>query len=188
MFSMDLEDIGRQVSACKKCGLCKTRKNAVPGKGNPKAEIVFVGEAPGSSEDRSGEPFVGPAGKKLTEALEKAGLKREDVYITNVVKCRPPGNRVPREEERDACATYLEVELNTIKPKIVCILGNTASMSLLGQTGIKDSRGKVIERSGRRYFLTFHPAATIYNRRLTPAFESDIAALVKIVRESESRV
>lgn len=182
---MGVEEIGREVSACTKCGLCRTRTNAVPGKGNPKAEIVFVGEAPGKTEDERGEPFVGSAGKRLDAALEKCGLSRRDVYITNVVKCRPPGNRVPKEEERAACSAYLEAELSLVNPKLVCVMGNTASMSLLGQADITSNHGKIVERGGRRYFLTFHPAATIYDRSLVQAFEDDIARLAEIARGTE---
>ncbi|MBI4894277.1 MAG: uracil-DNA glycosylase [Candidatus Aenigmarchaeota archaeon] len=179
---MNLEKIKSEVVGCTKCGLCKTRKNAVPGKGSPKSDIVFVGEAPGGTEDERGEPFVGSAGKRLTEALEKNGLSRDSVYITNVVKCRPPGNRVPTEEERAMCMQYLEAELDAIGPKVVCVLGNTASSSVLGQADITKNRGKMVEKNGRKYFLTFHPAAVIYNQKLAAVFEGDIATLAKIVR------
>jgi uracil-DNA glycosylase len=179
---MDLEKIRKDVVVCTKCSLCKTRTNAVPGRGNLKSDIVFVGEAPGKTEDERGEPFVGAAGKKLTDALEKSGMSRDSVYITNVVKCRPPGNRVPTEEERTTCIKYLEMELEAIAPKMVCILGNTASNSVLGQADITKNRGKVIEKGGRKYFLTFHPAAIIYNQKIAKIFEDDIATLAKIVR------
>lgn len=120
----DLMDTLRlQVISCTKCNLSKSRTNAVAGKGNYNAEIMFIGEAPGRNEDLKGEPFVGAAGKILSEALEYAGLSRDDVFITNVVKCRPPNNRVPLQEERDSCHPYLSGELDIIKPKIICILG-----------------------------------------------------------------
>ena len=180
---MNLEEIRKNVTVCTKCGLCKARTNAVPGMGNPRSEIVFVGEAPGRTEDERGEPFVGAAGKRLTDALEKSGISRESVYIPNVVKCRPPGNRVPTEEERAMCMQYLEAELDVIRPKIICILGNTASNSVLGQADITRNRGKVIEKNGRKYFLTFHPAAIIYNQKLAAIFENDIATLAKMVKE-----
>ncbi len=179
---MELDNIRNSVVACTKCGLCKTRTNAVPGKGGPDSKIIFVGEAPGRTEDARGEPFVGSAGKKLTDALEKNGISRDSVYITNVVKCRPPNNRVPTDSERAACMQYLKAEIGIIRPKIVCILGNTASSSVLGHGDITKNRGKVIEKDGVRYFLTFHPAATIYNRELLSVFEEDIARLAEMVK------
>ncbi|MEE9535459.1 MAG: uracil-DNA glycosylase, partial [Nitrosopumilaceae archaeon] len=106
-----IEQIRKQVVSCTKCELCKTRKNAVPGKGNKNSDLVFIGEAPGRSEDKAGEPFVGTAGKKLSAALEDSGLSRDSVYITNVVKCRPPNNRVPSIQEKESCKNYLDSEL-----------------------------------------------------------------------------
>ncbi len=179
----ELDDVRNQVISCTKCDLCKTRTKAVPGNGNKNAEIIFIGEAPGRSEDLRGEPFVGAAGKKLSEMLEKAGLSRESVYITNVVKCRPPNNRVPTELERNACIEYLNNEIKLINPKIICIMGNTASSSILGKGEITKNRGKTIEKDGRTYFLTFHPAATIYNQELIPILEKDIQNLVKSLDE-----
>lgn len=180
---MSISDIRENVIVCTKCELCKTRTNAVPGKGNPSAKIVFIGEAPGRTEDMRGEPFVGSAGKKLSDALAKNGIARDSVYITNVVKCRPPNNRVPSQLERQACIPYLDAELDAIKPEIICILGNTASNSVLGQAEITKNRGKIIEKDGKKYFLTFHPAAIIYNQELSATFESDIATLAKLVQK-----
>jgi DNA polymerase len=179
----ELENVREQVISCTKCDLCKTRTNAVPGKGNPHADIVFIGEAPGRTEDLMGEPFVGAAGKKLTEMLEKNGISRQSVYITNVVKCRPPNNRVPTESERVACGEYLEKEIQLIQPKIICILGNTACNSILGHGEITKNRGKTIQKDGMRFFLTFHPAATIYNQELISLMEKDIAELAKALAE-----
>ena len=116
---MSLETIKQNVINCTKCDLCKTRTNSVPGKGNFQSDVIFVGEAPGRNEDKNGEPFVGVAGKKLTVALEEAGVSRDDVYITNVVKCRPPNNRVPNTVERDTCQDYIREEIAIIKPKII---------------------------------------------------------------------
>src|SRR5574341_697111 len=152
----NIDEIKSQVTSCVKCSLSKTRTHAVPGKGNPNADLLFIGEAPGRSEDLKGEPFVGAAGKILSEALDFAGLSRDEVYITNVVKCRPPNNRIPLQEESDACSNYLTWELETIKPKIICIMGNTAYGSLLGGDSITKNRGKIIEKNGRLYFLTVH--------------------------------
>lgn len=180
---MTLDEIRESVIKCTKCELCKTRTNAVPGKGNPKSRVVFIGEAPGRTEDGMGEPFVGAAGKKLTDALTKNGILRESVYITNVVKCRPPNNRVPTESERESCRDYLNLELDTIKPEVICVLGNTASNSVLGQGEITKNRGKIIDKDGRKYFLTFHPAAIIYNQELAKIFEQDIATLAEIIKK-----
>ena len=176
-----IPEIRESVINCTKCDLCKTRTNAVPGKGDQNAKVIFVGEAPGKTEDVKGEPFVGSAGKKLSDALSKAGISRESVYITNVVKCRPPNNRVPNETERAACRAYLDAEIDAIKPKIICILGNTASNSILGQGEITKNHGKIIEKNGIKYFLTFHPAAIIYNQELATTFESDIILLGKML-------
>lgn len=124
--------------------------------------MFFVGEGPGVEEDRQGRPFVGRAGQLLNEAFEAAGIRREEVFITNVVKCRPPGNRPPLRDEADACQPYLERQLTLVQPRVVCLLGNTAIERFLGEAkpGI---RGKLFTVGGRRLFPTIHPAAAIYN-------------------------
>ena len=175
----EIDSIRSQVISCIKCNLSKTRTNAVPGKGNLKAEILFIGEAPGRNEDLKGEPFVGAAGNILSEALGSAGLSRDDVYITNVVKCRPPNNRVPLQEEKESCQPYLSKELEIVKPKIICIMGNTAYGSLLGGDSITKNRGKIIEKDGQKYFLTIHPAAVIYNQELKSVLKNDMKILVE---------
>ena len=175
----DLESLRSQIISCVKCNLSKTRTNAVPGKGNPKAEILFIGEAPGRNEDNQGEPFVGAAGKILSEALDSVGLSRDDIFITNVVKCRPPNNRIPLQEEKDTCNVYLSKELDMIKPKIICIMGNTAYGSLLNGSSITKNRGKIIEKDGQLYFLTIHPAAVIYNQELKSVLKNDMKTLVE---------
>ncbi|WP_371503742.1 uracil-DNA glycosylase [Nitrosopumilus adriaticus] len=178
-----LEDIKQNVINCTKCDLCKTRTNSVPGKGNIKSDVIFVGEAPGRNEDKNGEPFVGVAGKKLSAALDEAGITRESVYITNVVKCRPPKNRVPSTDERETCKEYLKQEISIIKPKIICILGNTAFNSILGGSEITKFRGKVVRKDNQLYFLTIHPAATIYNQQLIDVLKEDISKLFDNIRE-----
>ena len=170
-----LEEISAAVSSCTKCPLCKTRKMSVPGNGSYNAKIMFIGEAPGRSEDLRGRPFAGSAGKKLDDALKSAGLSRDEVYITNVVKCRPPKNRVPEEIERAACARYLQDEIAALKPETVCVMGNTALQSVLGKYGITENRGKITIQDGVRYYPMVHPAATIYNRKLWPVLKKDIA-------------
>ena len=178
-----LEKIKQQVIECTKCELSKTRNNSVAGKGNFKSDVIFVGEAPGKNEDLKGEPFIGIAGKKLSMALESAGITRDEVYITNIVKCRPPNNRVPTTNERETCKDYLKKEIEIIKPKIICILGNTAFGSLLDGKEITKYRGKIVRKDNQLYFLTVHPAATIYNQKLIDVLKNDIEKLFKLIKE-----
>ncbi len=178
-----LEIVKQNVIKCTKCDLCKTRTNSVPGKGNFQSNVIFVGEAPGKNEDKNGEPFIGIAGKKLTIALEEAGISRDEIYITNIVKCRPPNNRVPSNIERNTCQEYLKEEISIIKPKIICILGNTAFNSILGGSEITKFRGKVARKNNLLYFITIHPAATIYNQKLIDVLKSDIVKLFELIRE-----
>ncbi|HLC09831.1 MAG TPA: uracil-DNA glycosylase [Nitrosopumilaceae archaeon] len=180
-MSNQLDMLSSKIMSCVKCNLSKSRTNAVPGKGSPTAEILFIGEAPGRNEDLKGEPFVGSAGKILSEALDYAGLSRDGVFITNVVKCRPPSNRLPLQEEKDVCHEHLSKEIEIIRPKIICILGNTAYGSLLGGDSITKNRGKIIEKNGQLYFLTIHPAATIYNPELKSVLKDDMKILAKAI-------
>jgi len=180
---MDLETVKKNVIECTKCDLCKTRTHSVPGKGNFNSDVIFVGEAPGKNEDLKGEPFVGVAGKKLSLALENIGVTRDEVYITNTVKCRPPKNRVPSIIEKEACQEYIQKEIEIIKPKIICVLGNTAFGSILGGNEITKFRGKVGRKDGQLYFITIHPAATIYNQGLIEVLKEDIKKLFEIIRE-----
>lgn len=182
-MSQELEKIKQNVIKCTKCDLCKTRTNAVPGKGNFQSDVIFVGEAPGRTEDKNGEPFIGVAGKKLSIALDEAGISRDEVYITNIVKCRPPNNRVPKTSERETCQEYLKQEISIINPEIICILGNTAFNSILGGSEITKFRGKVVRKDNLLYFLTIHPAATIYNQKLIDVLKSDISKLFELIRE-----
>ncbi|HEY9407130.1 MAG TPA: uracil-DNA glycosylase [Nitrososphaera sp.] len=183
-----LEKIATDVRGCPLCKLARTRKNAVPGEGQISAKIMFIGEAPGRSEDEKGKPFVGAAGRILDNLLKKAGIERSQVFITNIVKCRPPNNRVPEEDELIACRPYLDRQIALIKPKVICILGRTAYSSILGGSSITASRGKIIERSGQKYFSTFHPAAVIYNKSLRSTLEADLKRLaVEINKKEESK-
>lgn len=176
-------DIQNKVRKCTRCPLHETRTNAVSGTGSFTADVMFVGEAPGRSEDIAGKPFVGAAGKRLEAALKSAGVSRESVYITNIVKCRPPDNRVPTNTEQESCAEYLENEIQIINPKIICVLGNTAFASLLGGSDITNNHGKTVKRDNRIYFVSFHPAATIYNQKLIEKFEKDILQMFSLVAE-----
>jgi uracil-DNA glycosylase family 4 len=180
-----LEKIAAEVVGCPLCKLARTRKNAVPGEGQLAAKIMFIGEAPGRSEDEKGRPFVGAAGRILDEMLGKAGIERSQVFITNLVKCRPPNNRVPEDDEAAACRPYLERQLVLIRPRIICILGRTAYSSLLGGGSITANRGKVIEKAGQKYFLTIHPAAAIYNRSMLSLLEADLKKLAREIKKKE---
>ncbi len=171
-----------RVTECTDCGLCEGRTHAVPGRGAVPSAIMLVGEAPGRSEDLRGEPFVGAAGARLDDALEAAGLRRDSVYITNVVKCRPPGNRAPTDEEGAACRAHLDAEISIVRPSVICIMGNTALGALLGMTGISRHRGTTVRRGGMDYFITVHPAATIYNKSMMPALRDDMRALAAMAR------
>lgn len=174
-----LEKIAVEVRSCPLCKLARSRKNAVPGEGQLAARIMFVGEAPGRSEDEKGRPFVGAAGRILDDLLEKVGIERSQVFITNVVKCRPPNNRVPEDDEVTTCRPYIDRQIALIKPKVICILGKTAYSSLLGGSSMTTNRGKIVVKEGQKYFLTFHPAAAIYNKNLLSVLEADMKKLAK---------
>ena len=176
-----LDSIAENIKVCEKCELCKTRTKAVPGKGNFDADVIFVGEAPGRNEDMHGEPFVGAAGKRLDMILEDTGIDREDVYITNIVKCRPPKNRVPSKQEEEACNDFIKQEIEIINPKIICIMGNTAYGTLLDGKEITKNHGKIVEKDGRKFFVTFHPAATIYNQKLVDELKNDFRRLAEFL-------
>jgi DNA polymerase len=180
-----LEKIASEVIGCPLCKLSRSRRNAVPGDGQLSSKIMFIGEAPGKNEDEQGKPFVGAAGMILNQALEKARIKRAEVFITNVVKCRPPGNRVPENDERSICRQYLDRQISLIAPKIICILGSTAYSSILGGKSITKNRGKIMERNRQKYFLTIHPAAAIYNKNLRSVLNNDLFILSKEIKKME---
>lgn len=179
-----LAEIREEVSTCKACSLCEGRTNVVFGEGNPHARVMIIGEAPGKNEDLQGKPFVGAAGKFLDELLEVAGLKREDVFIANVLKCRPPSNRNPKSEEIEACATFLRQQTQTISPDVIVTLGNFATQFILRTgVGITHLRGTV-QRAGRFLVLpVFHPAAAIYDRSKRDVLLSDFERVGSLVRD-----
>jgi DNA polymerase len=150
---------------CQRCQLAQSRTNLVFGEGDPHAQLMFVGEGPGEVEDQTGRPFVGKAGQLLTQILQAVGIRREDVYITNVVKCRPPGNRVPTKAEMDACWDWLEAQIALINPRIIVTLGNAATQRLLGRSeGIGQLRGKFYRwQGGIEVFPMFHPSFLLRN-------------------------
>lgn len=162
---------------CTKCPLSLGRTNAVPGEGPGDAAVVLVGEGPGRNEDLQGRPFVGAAGKQLEALLGQAGLRRDEVYITNVVKCRPPENRRPTGTEADACHPYLARQLSLIRPRVVVLLGDSALKRFLPEEGLGRAHGKVFTRGGLALFPTYHPAAMIYNRDLERVSGEDFRAL-----------
>ena len=180
-----LDSIAENVRECQKCELCETRIKAVPGKGNFDADVIFVGEAPGRNEDIHGEPFVGAAGKRLDMILEDTGIDRKDVYITNIVKCRPPKNRVPSKKEEESCNDFIKQEIEIINPKILCVMGNTAYGTLLDGKEITKNHGKIVEKDGRKFFVTFHPAATIYNQKLVEELKEDFRKLAKFLETKD---
>lgn len=179
-----LDELRALVEGCTKCDLCETRTKIVFGSGNPHARILVIGEAPGKNEDLQGEPFVGAAGKFLNELLEDAGLKREDIFIANVLKCRPPANRNPQPHEIEACAPYLRAQTKIINPDVIVTLGNFATQFILRTTvGITRLRGTV-QQAGRFLVLpTFHPAAAIYDRSKRDVLISDFKQVGQIVRD-----
>ncbi len=173
-MSSELNQLHAEVRACVKCGLHATRTQAVPGVGPCPADIMIVGEAPGFNEDRQGEPFVGAAGKLLDTLLARIGLGRSDVYITNVLKCRPPQNRDPMPNEVESCSPYLARQLSMIKPKVVLILGRHALERLLpGQGSISRIHGSLVRRGDVAFVPLFHPAAALHNGALVADLEHD---------------
>ena len=172
-----LEEINKQ---CKKCRLFKTRNNVVFGSGNKHAKLMFIGEGPGADEDMQGQPFVGKAGKLMNMAFETVGINREEVYIANIVKCRPPSNRNPEDDEIVACLDYLRNQVILVKPKIVVLLGNVALKSILGKEhGITNSRGKWVEKKGIFYMPTWHPAALLRDETKKIDFIKDLKLVIE---------
>jgi DNA polymerase len=162
-----MEELESKIKACTRCALHKTRTNAVPGEGSADADVMLVGEAPGYWEDQKGRPFVGAAGKYLTELLGTAGLKREDVFIGNILKCRPPGNRDPTDEEIETCSPYLQKQIQLIKPKLIVTLGRFAARVLLGRpVSMGRSHGTLVDCSfggwQGKLLISYHPAAALY--------------------------
>ena len=171
----DFQSFRTEVLDCRKCGLCSTRTQVVFGTGPIKTPLMFVGEAPGEDEDRKGEPFVGRAGQLLTSTLKRFGIERSQVFIANILKCRPPGNRTPAPDEMAACMPWLQRQIATIQPKVICGLGNIAVQTLLvTKTGITKLRGRMTQAQGVPFFPTFHPAYILRNMSDLPLFEADI--------------
>lgn len=186
-MSTQLEGLAEVAAACTRCPLSETRTTVVFGTGTPEADVMFVGEAPGFHEDQQGEPFVGAAGKLLDQLLGEIGLRREDVYIANVLKCRPPGNRDPRPEEIEECKGYLRSQLELIDPKVVITLGNFATKLLLKRdVGITRLRGQVFPWWNRRLVPTFHPAAALRGgERILGQMREDFSLARQVIDDAD---
>ncbi len=173
-----LDQIAAQVGACRRCALHQTRTQGVPGSGPASARIMAIGEAPGEREDREGQPFVGQAGRLLTQLLEEVGLSRDDIFITNVLKSRPPGNRDPLPEEVAACAGYLDEQMAVIQPQVILLLGRHALQRMLPDApGISRCHGQVLGAGSRTYMPCYHPAAALYQSSLLPTLREDFRHL-----------
>jgi uracil-DNA glycosylase family 4 len=186
-----LPEVGREASTCTRCRLATTRTQVVFGVGNPDARLMFIGEAPGMHEDKQGEPFVGAAGQLLTRMLGDIGLTRDEVYIANILKCRPPGNRDPQEDEIEACTPWLVQQMSLIQPDVVVTLGNFATKFVLQtQTGITRMRGSIYPWHGRTVIPTFHPAAVLRGGgekgRQFGELQEDFALIKRTLSEREA--
>lgn len=182
------EELEKSIINCKKCKLCTNRINIVFGQGNKDADVMFIGEGPGADEDMQGIPFVGKAGKLMNMAFEGVGINREDVYIANIVKCRPPNNRVPENDEAQACLNYLRNQVILVKPKIIVLLGSTALKNTLGnENSITASRGKWIEKKGIFYMPTWHPAALLRDENKKIEFWKDLALVTELLKDIKEK-
>ena len=180
-----IEDLQNAIQNCKGCKLCNNRTNIVFGTGNINSKIMFIGEGPGADEDSQGIPFVGKAGKLMDNAFDIVGINREEVYIANIVKCRPPNNRDPQDDEINACINYLRNQVMIIKPKKIVLLGRIALQNILGKEyKITVSRGKWIEKKGIFYMPTWHPAALLRDETKKIDFINDLKEIVNSENDS----
>ncbi len=177
----NLEEIALLIKGCTDCELSQGRNNAVPGEGSPQAELMFIGEGPGYHEDRLGRPFVGPAGQFLDSLLMSIGLKRDDVFIANMVKCRPPQNRDPLPAEMSACSKYLNRQIELINPKLIVTLGRFSLSRFFPGESITRVRGKVREKDGRHIFPIMHPAAALHREEMRSAIVSDFKEIPRVL-------
>lgn len=176
------EDLEKSILECKKCRLCTNRTNIVFGQGNKKARLMFIGEGPGADEDKQGIPFVGKAGQLMNNAFQALEINREDVYIANIVKCRPPSNRVPEDDELQTCLNYLRNQVILIKPKIIVLLGSTALKNILGKEYVITAvRGNWMEKNGIKYMPTWHPAALLRDENKKIEFWQDLKEAKKYI-------
>ncbi len=199
MFFVNVEtydELVREILHCKKCKLHQYRRRPVPGEGNIRSEVMLIGEAPGEKEDEQGRPFVGPAGQLLTRLLSELNVSRSEVYITNIVKCRPPGNRDPEPDEISSCLPYLVRQIEIIKPKLIVCLGRHSAREVLKLAGYRGSEVLQISKIRGRVFRvkllgldviivpTYHPAAALYNPRLREYIRDDLKKAFEVLRGS----
>jgi DNA polymerase len=179
-----LEALAAQIRVCTKCPLCQSRTLAVPGDGKTSARVMLIGEAPGREEDETGHPFVGAAGRFLDHVLEGTGINRDDLFITNIVKCRPPNNRTPRAGEVETCTSnYLFEQIELINPALIMLLGGVAAKRMLGVKSVNEARGRLIEREGRNYIVGYHPAVRFYREDLGEKVMEDFALLKLVLKK-----
>ena len=177
------EELEESIKQCNKCKLAKNRTNIVFGVGNKNTDIMFIGEGPGADEDRLGEPFVGKAGKLMDMAFQTVGIKREEIYIANIVKCRPPSNRDPESDEVECCLNYLRNQVILVKPKIIVLLGRIALQNILGKEySITSCRGKWIEKKGIYYMPIWHPAALLRDDTKKIDFINDLKQVLEKIK------
>ena len=185
---MSFEQMQNEINNCNRCKLCDSRTNTVFGEGNPKAELMFIGEGPGRDEDEQGRPFVGKSGQLLTKMINAMGYRREDVYIANVVKCRPPNNRTPLPNEAEVCMPFLLRQIEIIKPKVIILLGAVPLKYLLNKTGITKIHGEWFDFNGIKTIASFHPAFLLRDpRQKKPAWE-DLQKAMKVLGKSANSV
>jgi uracil-DNA glycosylase len=177
----ELLSLQEDIRQCRRCPLYRTRRNAVPGEGPAEPRVMFVGEAPGVSEDKSGRPFVGRSGELLTQLIGSLGLSRNDVFITSVLKSRPPDNRSPHQSEIDACLPYLRRQFEILNPKIVVLLGNVAVSAVVGPWKVSECHGRLYDGDGRTFFMTYHPAAALRFPRTRKAMNEDFQILRRLL-------
>ena len=179
-----LEELAEQIRVCTRCPLHESRTLAVPGDGKFSAKVMIIAEAPGKEEDESGHPFVGSAGRFLNHVLEGTGLDRNDFFITNTVKCRPPKNRTPKKLEIDTCTSnYLFEQIELLNPKLIMLLGTVAAKTVLGVKSINEARGHIIEHEGRKFLVGYHPAVRFYREDLEQKVKEDFALLKREVKK-----
>ncbi len=179
-----LDELAEQIAVCPNCSLAKTRTRAVPGEGDPNADIVFIGEGPGFNEDQQARPFVGQAGKFLDELLSSIGLRREEVYIGNVIKCRPPGNRDPQPGEIDACAPWLDQQLEIIAPRVIVTLGRFSMKRYFPGQTIGHIHGQARKIDGVTVVPMYHPAAALHQASLRSTIEQDFKKIPAILEQA----
>jgi DNA polymerase len=179
-----LDSLARRIRKCTLCPLHRSRTLAVPGEGPETAPLMIVGEAPGKQEDLLGQPFVGNAGRYLDHVLEDTPFQRRDIFITNIVKCRPPSNRPPKPEESSTCtSSYLAQQIRLVNPRLVLLLGSVAVKTLLGLKSVEEARGRVVEKDGRKYLASYHPAVRFYREDLARKIKADFQRLKRLLSE-----